>query len=123
MSRGLKMEEQKQKKHIRFKKTLNLENATRWIEICELLSFRRRGLPLFVQKKHGFEGEIELNTDGFCKLIDFQFNYYLQTEKERIAKQQRLKEKFMSLENQLKNLKLDKTLQSYLKNLNDEIEG
>lgn len=116
------MEEQKQKKLIRFKKTLNLEKATRWVEICELLSFRRRGLALFVQKKHGFDGEVELNTDGFCKLIDFQFNYYEQNEKERIAKQQRIREKFISLENQLKNLKLDKTLQTYLKNLNEEIE-
>lgn len=117
------MEEQKQKKQIRFKKTLKPKIAQRWIETCELLGFRRRGLPLFVQKKHGFEGEVELNTDGFCKLIDFQFNYYEQTEKERMSKQQKLKEKFISLENQLKNLKLDKTLQSYLKNLNDEIEG
>lgn len=117
------MESSPKKKQIRFKKTLNSEQASRWIEISERLGFRRRGLELFVQRKHGFDGELNVNTDGFCKLIDFLFNYYLEMDNKNNEKIRLMIEKYNRLELGLKNLKLEKTLVTELKDLRNEIEG
>lgn len=68
--------------------------------------FRREGLPIFVQKKHGFANEKVLNSDGISKFLKFCYQYWKRNEAERIEKYAELRRKEKELEEEKRRLGL-----------------
>lgn len=65
---------------------------------------RKRGLSLYVQKKHGFEGEVIANTKGISKHLKLCARSWTQGEADRLAKIAQLKAKERELEAEKKQL-------------------
>lgn len=76
------------------------ENFLEIIAAAEQAGIRRKGLPAFTQKKHGFKEERLANTDKIGAFLKFCYEYYKTAEPKRLeeaaqitAEENRLRER------------------------------
>lgn len=66
----------------------DVESPAEFEQVCkeaEAAGCRRPGLPAFIQKKHGFPGELVANTDGVAEYLKKTRENYQRTEHLRLA--------------------------------------
>lgn len=74
------------KNSICIKVYINKEEFPEVAQEAEKAGKRRRGLQLYTQKKHGFQGEVQPNTDGLSKFFKFCYQSYKESEADRMVR-------------------------------------
>ncbi len=72
------------KKQLRVKVYLNPALFAEVALQAEKTGFRRKGLPLFTQKPHGFVDEKVANTDGMAKFFKHCYKFWKESEARRL---------------------------------------
>ena len=78
---GLKKQ---RKKQLRVKTYLSEPLFAEMAEQAEKAGFRKKGLLLYTQKKHGFADEKIANTDGIAKLLKYCYTYWRDEQANRL---------------------------------------
>jgi hypothetical protein len=76
--------QKKRKKQLRVKVYLTEKLFAEITEQAEKLSFRKKGLLLYTQKKHGWADEKLANTDGLAKFLKYCYTYWRDAEAKRL---------------------------------------
>ena len=75
----------KDKKKVVVKVYFNPKTFSEIAELSERAGFRRGGLVLYTQKKHGFSNEKIANTDGISKFLKYLIAYWKASEGRRLS--------------------------------------
>jgi hypothetical protein len=61
----------KEKRKWRIKVYVNEQELQNMADAAWEAGFRRGGLPIFKKKEHGFDGEVEINSDGISTYLKY----------------------------------------------------
>lgn len=94
----------KQKDKVTVKVYFNPKTFLEVAELAEKAGYRRRGLQLYTQKKHGFADEKVANTDGISKFLKSLIVYWKKNEAQRMERKADLLKQKKAIDDELETL-------------------